>query len=108
MKFRSSLLPADEAILERLRRAGRGAPIRECAMKERYIAFDVETPNYANDRISAIGIADVEDGAIVDELYTLVNPETHFDALTSVSPESRRNWWRTNRHFPSVGRKSNH
>jgi DNA polymerase III epsilon subunit family exonuclease len=60
-------------------------------MKERYIAFDVETPNYANDRISAIGIAVVEDGAIVDELYTLVNPETHFDAfnirLTGITPE---------------------
>ena len=28
----------------------------ETAMPERYIAFDVETPNYANDRMSAIGI----------------------------------------------------
>ena len=31
----------------------------------RYIAFDVETPNRYNDRISAIGIAVVEDGEIV-------------------------------------------
>ena len=25
-------------------------------MSERYIAFDVETPNYANNRMSAIGV----------------------------------------------------
>lgn len=29
-------------------------------MSERYIAFDGETPNYANDRISAIGISVIE------------------------------------------------
>ncbi len=60
-------------------------------MSERYIAFDVETPNYANDRISAIGIAVVENGAVTDELYTLVNPETHFDSfnirLTGITPK---------------------
>ena len=32
-------------------------------MTGRYIAFDVETPNYANDRISAIGVTVVEKGA---------------------------------------------
>ena len=36
-------------------------------MDGRYIAFDVETPNYANDRISAIGIAVVEAGEITGE-----------------------------------------
>lgn len=60
-------------------------------MPERYIAFDVETPNYANDRISAIGITVVEDGAIVDEFATLVNPESRFDGfniqLTGITPE---------------------
>ncbi len=45
----------------------------------RYIAFDVETPNRYNDRISAIGIAVVEDGEIVHNFYSLVNPETGFD-----------------------------
>ena len=30
----------------------------------RYIAFDVETPNARNDRISAIGVTVIEDGAI--------------------------------------------
>lgn len=45
----------------------------------RYIAFDVETPNRYNDRMSAIGITVVEDGRIVGEHYTPVNPETFFD-----------------------------
>ena len=45
----------------------------------RYVVFDVETPNRANDRMSAIGITTVENGSVVDEYYTLVDPETHFD-----------------------------
>ena len=61
-------------------------------MSERYIAFDVETPNYANNRMSAIGVSVIEDGAIVDEFYSLVNPETHFDwfniDLTGITPEA--------------------
>ena len=60
-------------------------------MPERYIAFDVETPNYANDRMSAIGITVVENDTIVDEFATLVNPESHFDyfniQLTGITPE---------------------
>lgn len=57
----------------------------------RYIVFDVETPNYANDRMSAIGIAVVDNGAITEEFYSLVNPETGFDdfniRLTGITPE---------------------
>ncbi len=45
----------------------------------RYIAFDVETPNRYNSRMSAIGIAVVEDGRIVDTFYSLVDPEQPFD-----------------------------
>ena len=60
-------------------------------MTERYIAFDVETPNSYNHRMSAIGVAVVENGAVVDDFSTLVNPETHFDAfniaLTGITPE---------------------
>ena len=44
----------------------------------RYVVFDVETPNSSNNRMSAIGIAVVEDGRLVKELSTLVNPETYF------------------------------
>ena len=56
----------------------------------RYVVFDVETPNYANDRMSAIGIVVVENGRIKDRFFSLVQPETHFDdfnvALTGITP----------------------
>ncbi len=35
----------------------------------RYIVFDVETPRAANDRMSAIGISVIEDGAITKECF---------------------------------------
>ena len=58
---------------------------------DRYIAFDVETPNRANNRMSAIGIAVAEGGAIVEEYDTLVNPQVPFDpfniALTGIMPD---------------------
>lgn len=57
----------------------------------RYIVFDVETPNYRNDRMSAIGIAVLEDGIIQDRFFSLVNPEEPFDSfniqLTGITPE---------------------
>ena len=60
-------------------------------MSDRYIVFDVETPNFRNDRISAIGISVVDGGCIADSFFTLVDPETHFDRfnieLTGISPE---------------------
>lgn len=60
-------------------------------MQNRYIVFDVETPNSRNDRMSAIGIAVAEGGQVVQKFSTLVNPETHFDAfniqLTGITPE---------------------
>ncbi len=58
---------------------------------QRYIAFDVETPNERNHRMSAIGISVIEDGAIVRDFYSLVNPETYFAdfniRLTGITPE---------------------
>lgn len=60
-------------------------------MTDRYIAFDVETPNYANNRMSAIGITVIDNGTVVQEYYSLVDPEAHFDAfnvsLTGITPE---------------------
>ena len=44
-----------------------------------YVAFDVETPNRENNRMSAIGISLIENGEITKEFYSLVNPETGFD-----------------------------
>ena len=59
---------------------------------DRYIAFDVETPNRFNSRMSAIGIAVVEDGRIVDSFYSLVDPEQPFDwfntQLTGIDSEA--------------------
>lgn len=56
-----------------------------------YVAFDVETPNRMNNRMSAIGIAVVEDGRIAEEVYSLVDPESGFDPfnvwLTGISEE---------------------
>ncbi|MGX8698601.1 MAG: exonuclease domain-containing protein, partial [bacterium] len=45
----------------------------------RWIAFDVETPNRYNDRMSAIGVAVIEDGRVTEEFASLVNPEEPFD-----------------------------
>lgn len=60
-------------------------------MPERYIVFDVETPNARNDRMSSIGITVVEDGKIVETFASLVDPEARFDyfniQLTGISPE---------------------
>lgn len=56
----------------------------------RYVVFDVETPNYANDRMSAIGVAVLEDGVVTDTFYSLINPECRFDSfnisLTKITP----------------------
>ena len=58
----------------------------------RFVVFDVETPNRMNDRMSAIGITIVDNGAITDEFYSLINPETYFDdfnvRLTGIDEES--------------------
>lgn len=60
-------------------------------MTGRYIACDVETPNYANNRISAIGVTVVERGEVVEQHDWLVNPEAQFApfnvALTGITPE---------------------
>ena len=58
----------------------------------RFIAFDVETPNSENRRMSAIGITAIENGEIKESFYSLVNPGTYFDAfniaLTGITPEA--------------------
>jgi DNA polymerase III epsilon subunit-like protein len=61
------------------------------AIPERIAAFDVETPNYNNNRMSAIGIAVIERGVVTATYSSLVDPETYFDrfniALTGITPE---------------------
>lgn len=53
-------------------------------MLKRYVVFDVETPNRYNNRMSAIGISVIEEGQIVQEYYSLVDPEQPFDYFNSV------------------------
>ena len=57
----------------------------------RYTVFDVETPNSANNRMSAIGVVVLENEQIADRFYSLVQPDTHFDPfnmeLTGITPE---------------------
>lgn len=54
------------------------------------IAFDVETPNHRNDRMSAIGITVIENGVITKSGGTLIDPEAPFDEfnmeLTGITP----------------------
>ena len=56
---------------------------------DRFVCFDVETPNRQNDRMSAIGISVVEGGRITDSFFSYVNPEQPFDyfntQLTGIS-----------------------
>ena len=60
----------------------------------RFIAFDVETPNRLNHRMSAIGITVIDGGLITENFYSLVNPETHFDyfntRLTGINAKTVR------------------
>jgi len=57
----------------------------------RYVVFDVETPNRYNRRMSAIGISEIENGHIIREYSSLVDPEEHFDwfntNLTGINAE---------------------
>lgn len=57
----------------------------------KFVVFDVETPNCQNNRMSAIGVCVVERGHITQEFYSLVNPETYFNsfniALTGITPD---------------------
>lgn len=59
---------------------------------DRYIVFDVETPNRYNNRMSAIGISVIEDGVIADNFFSYVNPEVPFDyfntRLTGIDEET--------------------
>ncbi len=61
-------------------------------MTNRYLVFDVETPNARNDRMSAIGLTLVENGEVRRTHATLINPETYFDdfniALTGITPQA--------------------
>ena len=72
---------------------------------DKYIAFDVETPNARSNRMSAIGIAVIENKKITEKFFSLVNPETYFSsfntALTGITPQSVK----TAPTFPKLWKK---
>ncbi len=74
-------------------------------MEESYIAFDVETPNCANNRISAIGIAVVEHSRIVYEYSTLVDPECDFDYFNIMLTGIDEQQVRGKPNFPGLWRE---
>ncbi len=57
----------------------------------KYIAFDVETPNCLNNRISSIGITTISESGDIKTQEILVNPECDFNErnilLTGITPE---------------------
>ena len=48
-----------------------------------YIILDLENPNTRGNSICAIAITVVKDNKIVEEKYTLIDPEDRFDAINS-------------------------
>ena len=45
-----------------------------------YISIDIENPNTRGNSICSIGIIVVKDNKVVDEIYSLINPEDRFDS----------------------------
>lgn len=48
-----------------------------------YISIDIENPNSRGNSICSIGIVVVKDKKVVDEMYSLINPEDRFDINNS-------------------------
>jgi len=46
-----------------------------------FVAFDFETANYNRHSICAAGFVFVENGIIVDQIYSLINPEEYFNSM---------------------------
>lgn len=71
----------------------------------RYIAFDVETPNHFNNRMSAIGITIIENETITRKLYSLINPETGFDYFNTQLTGIREEMVRDKPAFPEIWKR---
>lgn len=46
-----------------------------------YVVVDIESPNVHANAICSIGLVMIENGKIVDQIYSLVNPEAPFDDI---------------------------
>jgi DNA polymerase-3 subunit epsilon len=64
-----------------------------------FVALDVETANADSSSICQIGLATFEDGCLVDEWSTLVNPEDYFDPFNVSIHGSLTKWWVPRRYF---------
>jgi len=52
-------------------------------MSLNFVAIDFETANESRKSICSVGLSKVENGEIVDEYYTLINPEEYFDPFNT-------------------------
>ena len=52
-------------------------------MFDNYVLLDIENPNSRGNSICAIAVITVKNGEVVDEKYSLINPEDRFDAINS-------------------------
>ena len=50
---------------------------------DRIVVFDVETPNFKNDRICSIGVTIIENGEVTRSMYSLVNPSARLTTAIS-------------------------
>ena len=48
----------------------------------RFVAIDVETANADMASICAVGVAAFEQGRLLSEWYSLIDPEDHFDPIS--------------------------
>lgn len=71
----------------------------------RYIVFDVETPNRYNNRMSAVGIAVIENGAVTEEFFSYVDPETWFDRFNTQLTGIDKNTVAGAPNFPALWEK---
>lgn len=49
---------------------------------KKYVSVDIENPNSRSNSVCAIGIVVVENGEVVENKYSLINPEDRFDSQT--------------------------
>lgn len=80
--------------------------VKEPSFPDIYLVLDVETPNPHNDRISQIGLLLVENGVVIENHSTLINPEVFFSPInkkiTSIDASMVANSPKFNEYWSSV------
>lgn len=71
-----------------------------------FVALDLETANSNRSSICSIGLVKVENNMIIDEFYTLINPETNFDdfniSIHNITPEDVKDAPTFENIFPKI------